>query len=123
MTVVDVLLAQEIPMVLKDGIRMFGEPAARDLISALAIASNKEAAPGWDGWLPGNQNICQENLSEPWDRKVKALCTMLVKFSPKALSPEELDERINVIDHYKDYLLDFDDPGSLPADSESPKTT
>ena len=54
MTVVDVLLAQEIPMVLKDGIRMFGEPAARDLISALAIASNKEAAPGWDGWLPGN---------------------------------------------------------------------
>ena len=49
MTVVDVLLAQEIPMVLKDGIRMFGEPAARDLISALAIASNKEAAPGWDG--------------------------------------------------------------------------
>ena len=35
---------------------------------------------------------------------------MLVKFSPKVLSPEELDERINVIDHYKDYLLDLDDP-------------
>ena len=111
MTVVDVLLAQEIPMVLKDGIRMFGEPAARDLISAIAIASNKEAAPGWDGWLPGNLKTFAKKISgESWDRKVKALCTMLVKFSPKALSPEELDERINVIDHYKDYLLDFDDP-------------
>ena len=111
MTVVDVLLAQEIPMVLKDGIRMFGEPAARDLISALAIASNKEAAPGWDGWLPGNlKTFAKKIAGEPWDRKVKALCTMLVKFSPKVLSPEELDERINVIDHYKDYLLDLDDP-------------
>ena len=28
----------------------------------------------------------------------------------KGTFPEELDERINVIDHYKDYLLDFDDP-------------
>ena len=89
MTVVDVLLAQEIPMVLKDGIRMFGEPAARDLISALAIASNKEAAPGWDGWLPGNlKTFAKKIAGEPWDRKVKALCTMLVKFSPKVLSPK-----------------------------------
>ena len=101
---------------------MFGEPAARDLISALAIASNKEAAPGWDGWLPGNlKTFAKKIAGEPWDRKVKALCTMLVKFSPKALSPEELDERINVIDHYKDYLLDFDDPEEVSAYSESPK--
>ena len=28
----------------------------------------------------------------------------------KSTFPEELDERINVIDHYKDYLLDLDDP-------------
>jgi DNA helicase II / ATP-dependent DNA helicase PcrA len=111
MTVVDVLLAQEIPIVLKDGIRMFGEPAARDLISALAIASDKPVAPGWDGWLPGNvKSFAKKITPDAWDRKVKALCTLLVKYSPKSLSAEQLDERVKVIDHYKEYLLDFDDP-------------
>ena len=110
MTVVDVLLAQEIPIILKDGIRMFGEPAARDLISALAIASDKPVAPGWDGWLPSNvKSFAKKIAPDAWDRKVKALCTLLVKYSPKSLSAEQLDERVKVIDHYKEYLLDFDD--------------
>ena len=63
---------------------MFGEPAARDLISALAIASDKPVAPGWDGWLPGNvKSFAKKITPDAWDRKVKALCTLLVKYSPK----------------------------------------
>ena len=89
---------------------MFGEPAARDLISALAIASNKEAAPGWDGWLPGNLKTFAKKSQASLGSESESALHHVSEVLSKGTFSGRIDERINVIDHYKDYLLDLDDP-------------
>lgn len=109
-TVIDVLIAQEIPVVLKDGVQLFAEPVAQELISAIAVSCNMKPERGWDRKLPRNIASFAEKISkDDWPKKVKALATMLVKNSPKNLSDDDLAERITSIDNYKEYLLSFED--------------
>ncbi len=108
--VIDVLIAQEIPVVLKDGVQLFAEPVAQELISAVALSCNIKPERGWDRKLPRNIGSFAEKISkDAWSKKVKALATMLVKNSPKNLSDDDLAERVTSIDNYKEYLLSFDD--------------
>ena len=109
-TVIDVLIAQEIPVVLKDGVQLFAEPVAQELISAVALSCNMKPERGWDRKLPRNIGSFAEKISrDEWPKKVKALATMLVKNSPKNLSDDDLAERLTSIDNYKEYLLSFED--------------
>lgn len=109
-TAIDVLIAQNIPVVLRDGIQLFAEPVAQELISAVAVSCNIQPERGWDKKLPRNIHTFAGKISrDEWSKKVKALATMLVKNSPKNLTDDDLAERLTSIDHYKEYLLSFED--------------
>ena len=63
---------------------------------------------GWNKNIsPKVASFAKKIKDEPWTTKVKALSTLLEKWSPKTLSDEELLQRIEVINNYRDYLLQF----------------
>ena len=102
--VIDELIKHEIPVVLKDGVQLFSNPVAQELISAVAISAQVQPEKGWDRWLPKNFKSFAEKISDDkWSTKVKALATLMVKkISTLNCRKTDLAARVVSIDHYKD---------------------
>ncbi len=108
-TVIDTLISHEIPVVLKDGIQLFADLVAQDLLSAIALASDIKPENGWNRRLSNNiESFARKILKDEWSIKVKALATLFIKHSPLKLSDRDLASRISSIEYYKDYLLSFE---------------
>ena len=113
-TVIDTLIAHEIPVVLKDGIQLFADLVAQDLLSAVALASDIKPEKGWNRKLPKNiENFAKKISKDEWPIKVKALATLFIKHSPLKLSEQDFASRIATIDYYKDYLLSFEEAAEV----------
>ena len=92
----------------RDGVKLFKDPVAQDLLTAVAIASNTKPEKGWNKNISPNVVSFAKKIShEPWKTQVKALATLLEKWSPKYLSDDELIQRIEILTNYRDYLLEF----------------
>ena len=102
------LISSGIPVAVRDGVKLFKDPVAQDLLIAVAISSNVKPEKGWNRKIsPNVASFSKKIKDEPWTTKVKALATLLEKWSPKTLSDEELLQRIEVLNNYRDYLLQF----------------
>ena len=113
-TVIDTLIAHEIPVILKDGIQLFADLVAQDLLSAVALASDIKPENGWNRRLPKNiESFAKKISKDEWPIKVKALATLFIKHSPLNLSEQDLASRISSIEYYKDYLLSFEEAAEV----------
>lgn len=113
-TVIDTLIAHEIPVILKDGIQLFADLVAQDLLSAVALASDIEPENGWNRRLPKNiESFAKKISKDEWSIKVKALSTLFIKHSPLKVSEQDLASRITSIEYYKDYLLSFEEAAEV----------
>ena len=113
-TIIDTLIEKEIPAVLKDGVRLFAETEAQELITALATACGIKPEKGWNAFIPTQvQKFAHKIADDSWAVKVKALATLLVKVAPPKLSEDQLIKRVQSIQHYRDYLLEFEGPAEV----------
>ena len=88
---VGTLLLQGVPVALRNGVEAFQNPHAKQLVTAVGIASSQKLARAWNRKIgPKLFGFAKKLESEEgWERKVKALATSVINNLPKAMSDEE----------------------------------
>ena len=61
-TVIDELIKHEIPVVLKDGVQLFSDPVAQELISAVAISNKCNQRKGGIGGYPKISKVLRKKF-------------------------------------------------------------
>lgn len=111
---VNTLIRRGIPLNLKGGVAAFSEYEARLLLTAVASSSEQKLENIWALRMsPALYGFTQKLIGENWGRRVKALATYIQKRPPQGLSEEEVESRMENLELYRDYILDFDDAISL----------
>ena len=107
-TIISKLISAGIPVAVRHGVKLFKDPVPQDLLTAVAVSSNTKPEKGWNKNISPNVVSFAKKIShEPWKTQVKALATLLEKWSPKYLNDDELIQRIDILTNYRDYLLEF----------------
>jgi DNA helicase-2/ATP-dependent DNA helicase PcrA len=112
MKVVDRLIKYNIPAVLRGGVSVFQEYEAKLLLNSLALTSGATLPKKWSIRVQKDlygfsQKLKEENTT--WDKSVKALATFIIKRPPPGISDDEIEERTDMLNDYREYLLEFEE--------------
>lgn len=111
---VNTLIRRGIPLNLKGGVAAFSEYEARLLLTALASSSEQKLENIWALRMPPSlYGFSQKLIGEDWGRRVKALTTYIQKRPPQGMGADEIEHRNEILDRYRDYILEFDEASSL----------
>lgn len=106
---VTTLLLQGVPVALRNGVEAFQNSYAKQLITALGIASSQKLNRKWNRKIGPKLYGFSKKL-EPensWERKVKALATIIINNLPKSMSDEELSQTAADIERCREYFCKF----------------
>ena len=109
-SVVKELSSSDIPMVLKNNVNLFNDSSTKDLLTAVAIASDIKPQRGWDKKInPKLYGFSKKLLEEDkWQTKIKSLSTFVKKqLSPK-LKENEKKSKEKEIENCQNYLAQYE---------------
>ena len=122
MKVVDQLIRQNIPLVLRGGVSIFQEYEGKSLLNGLALIFGVTLPKKWVMRVQKDMYGFAMKLKEDgaeWGNAVKALTTFIIKRPPAGLSDEEVDDRTDMMNDHREMLLEFDDIKTLNARLET----
>ncbi len=108
--VVKELSSSNIPMVLKNNVNLFNDSSTKDLLTAVAIASDIKPQIGWDKKIsPKLYGFSKKLLEENnWQTKIKSLSTSVKnQLSPK-LKESEKKSKEKEIENCQSYLARYE---------------
>ena len=111
---VGTLLLQGVPVALRTGVEAFQNPHAKQLVTAVGIATSQKLARAWNRKIgPKLFGFAKKLESEEgWERKVKALATSVINNLPKAMSDEDLSATAADIERCREFFCKFSDAAS-----------
>ena len=103
---IEQLLDEDIPFILKNGIDFFNDPSAYDLLTASAISGSIKLESKWNKKIqPKLYGFAKKLIEEDvWKKKVRSLTTFIINNLPSSLSDEDLEEKVYAIEHCFKYL-------------------
>ena len=123
---VTTLLLQGMPVALRNGVEAFQNPHAKQLVTAIGIASSQKLSRGWNRKLgPKLFGFAKKLETEDgWDRKVKALATSIINNLPKSMSDDELLQTASDIERCREFFCKFDEaaPAFLRLNASADQT-
>lgn len=126
---VETLLFQGIPVSLKNGVEAFHNIYAKQLVTAIGIASSQNLTREWNRKIGPNLFGFAKRLQteDGWQRKVKALATSIINNLPKGMSDDELSSTVAEIEKCREFFCKFDNAQTaflrLNAGSQDNKDT
>ena len=108
---VTTLLLQGVPVALRNGVEAFQNPHAKQLVTAISIASSQKLSRPWNRKLgPKLFGFAKKLETEDgWNRKVKALATSIINNLPKSMSDDELSQTASDIERCREFFCTFDE--------------
>ena len=109
-SVVKILSNSNVPMVLRNNVNLFNDSSAKDLLTAVAIASGIKSQRGWDKKINPKLYGFAKKLAEEnnWQTKIKSLSTSVKnQLSPK-LKDNEKKTKEKEIDNCQSYLNQYE---------------
>jgi len=123
---VTTLLLQGVPVALRNGVEAFQNPHAKQLVTAIGIASSQKLSRVWNRKLgPKLFGFAKKLETEDgWDRKVKALATSIINNLPKSMSDDELSQTASDIERCREFFCKFDEaaPAFLRLNASADQT-
>jgi len=123
---VTTLLLQGVPVALRNGVEAFQNPHAKQLVTAIGIASSQKLSRAWNRKLgPKLFGFAKKLETEDgWDRKVKALATSIINNLPKSMSDDELSQTASDIERCREFFCKFDEaaPAFLRLNASADQT-
>ena len=109
-SVVKILSNANIPMVLKNNVNLFNDTSAKDLLTAVAIASGIKSERGWDKKINPKLYGFAKKLSEEnnWQTKIKSLSTSVKNQLSLKLKENEKKSKEKEIDNCQSYLNQYE---------------
>lgn len=115
--IASLLIRAGIPVDLKGGVSAFKEYEARLLLTSLARSVGyqlpREISVQLSKDLYSFTMRLLESSTETWEKKVRSLTTYISNRPPQSLADEEKENRVRVLNSYRDYFLSSEEPSSL----------
>ena len=107
MKVASRLIERGIPVELKGGVTIFEEMEAKQLIYAAAVASNFYLKVKWPRISKDLYSFSKRlnDEGESWQKIVKSISTYLINRPPSDLPDDEIENRKNILESYRETLL------------------
>ena len=101
------LIERGVPVELKGGVTIFEEMEAKQLIYAAAVASNFYLKVKWPRISKDLYSFSKRlnDEGESWQKIVKSISTYLINRPPSDLPDDEIENRKNILESYREKLL------------------
>ena len=99
------LIRRGLPVQIRGALAPFDEFEVKQLVAAAAISSGVFLKLRWPRIPPALYGFAKNIESDPWQKKVRALSTYLIKRPPEGLDEDDIVQRSLNIERHRDILL------------------
>lgn len=103
------LIRRGLPIKIRGALAPFEEFEVKQLVAAAAISSGVFLKLRWPRIPPALYGFAKNIESDPWQKKVRALATYIIKRPPDGLDGDDIVNRRLNIERYRDILLENPD--------------